>query len=100
MLFTVLDELGITLSAKEMKMNIRPLLRVVCTRFLEDMCGFVDMCVTHIPNPKDNALAKVSHIYTGPTDSPLAQDMIDCNPDVSSSSTHVTYSAIAWLIPT
>ena len=64
-------------------MNIRPLLRLVCTRFLGDMCGFVDMCVAHVPNPKANAMAKVSHIYTGPTDSSLAQDMIDCNPDVS-----------------
>lgn len=65
-----------------MKMNIRPLLRLVCTRFLGDMCGFVDMCVTHIPNPKANASAKIQHIYTGPTDTPLGQDMLDCNPDV------------------
>ena len=40
------------------------------------------MCVAHIPNPKTNAQSKVSHIYTGPMDSPLAQDMIDLNPDV------------------
>jgi len=66
-----------------MKMNIRPLLRLVCTRFLGDLSGFVDMCVTHIPNPKSNAHTKVSHIYTGDIQTPLAQDMIDCNPDVS-----------------
>lgn len=80
--FSVLDELGIRLTSEEMKMNIRPLLRLVCTRFFGDMCGFVDMCVAHIPHPKSNALTKVSHIYTGPTDSLLAQDMIDCNPEV------------------
>lgn len=80
--FLVLDELGIRLTSEEMKMNIRPLLRLVCTRFFGDMCGFVDMCVTHIPNPKSNALTKVSHIYTGPTDSLLAQDMIECSPEV------------------
>lgn len=66
-----------------MKMNIRPLLRLVCTRFLGDMCGLVDMCVTHIPNPKSNAHTKVSHIYTGPIDSPLAQDMVECSPEVN-----------------
>lgn len=77
----MLDELGIRLTSEEMKMNIRPLLRLVCTRFLGDMSGFVDMCVTHIPNPKSNALSKVSHIYTGAVESLLAKDMVDCNPD-------------------
>ncbi|KAL7303257.1 hypothetical protein TKK_0004455 [Trichogramma kaykai] len=77
----VLEETGIRLTSEEMKMNIRPLLRLVCTKFLGDMSGLVDMCVTHIPNPKTNAMNKISHIYTGPTDSPLAQDMIDCNPE-------------------
>ena len=64
-------------------MNIRPLLRLVCTRFLGDMSGFVDMCVNHIPSPLDHASVKVQHIYTGPIDSPLAQDMVNCDPDVS-----------------
>jgi len=64
-------------------MNIRPLLRLVCTRFLGDMCGLVDMCVTHVPSPQAHAPTKVQHVYTGPIDSPLAQDMINCDPDVS-----------------
>ncbi|KYQ50143.1 hypothetical protein ALC60_10776 [Trachymyrmex zeteki] len=77
----VLDELGIRLTSEEMKMNIRPLLRLVCTRFLGDMCGLVDMCVTHVPSPQAHAPTKVQHVYTGPIDSPLAQDMINCDPD-------------------
>ena len=32
----VLDELGIVLTKKEMKMNIRPLLRLVCQKFFGD----------------------------------------------------------------
>lgn len=80
---TVLDELGIRLTSEEMKMNIRPLLRLVCTRFLGDMCGLVDMCVAHVPSPQSHAPVKVQHVYTGPMDSPLAQDMINCDPDVS-----------------
>lgn len=63
-------------------MNIRPLLRLVCTRFLGDMCGLVDMCVTHIPSPLAHAATKVQHVYTGHMDSPLAQDMFNCDPDV------------------
>lgn len=63
-------------------MNIRPLLRLVCTRFLGDMCGLVDMCVMHVPSPQAHAPIKVQHVYTGPIDSPLAQDMVNCDPEV------------------
>lgn len=41
------------------------------------------MCVKHIPSPADNARTKVEHIYTGPTDTQLAEDMINCDPEVS-----------------
>jgi U5 small nuclear ribonucleoprotein component len=98
--FTVLDELGIRLTSEEMKMNIRPLLRLVCTRFLGDMCGLVDMCVTHVPSPQAHAPTKVQHVYTGPTDSVLAQDMAKCDPDVSISiliSTVATYLTLMIL---
>lgn len=79
----VLDELGIKLTKREMNINIRPLLRLVCGRFLNDLSGFVDMCVNHIPSPAENAKNKIDTIYTGPQDTELAKDMLDCNPDVS-----------------
>lgn len=79
----VLDELGIKLTKREMNINIRPLLRLVCGRFLNDLSGFVDMCVNHIPSPAENAKNKIDTIYTGPQDTDLAKDMLDCNPDVS-----------------
>jgi U5 small nuclear ribonucleoprotein component len=41
------------------------------------------MCVQHIPSPVDNAKLKVQHIYTGPLDTDLAEDMCNCDPDVS-----------------
>jgi len=77
----VLDELGIRLTKEEMKINIRPLLRLICNKFLGDFSGFVDMCVQHIPSPADNAQLKVQHIYTGPLDTDLADDMRNCDPD-------------------
>ncbi|CAH0394055.1 unnamed protein product [Bemisia tabaci] len=77
----VLDELGIRLTKEEMKINIRPLLRLVCGRFLQDFSGFVEMCVQHIPSPVANAANKVNSVYTGPTDTPLAEDMIACDPN-------------------
>lgn len=44
--------------------------------------GFVDMCVNHIPSPAANARNKMEHIYTGPTDTNLAMDMMNCDPEV------------------
>lgn len=35
----ILDELNIHVSKQEMKMNIRPLLRLICGRFLKDFSG-------------------------------------------------------------
>lgn len=35
----VMDELGIKLTKNEMKLNIRPLLRLVCSKFLGDFNG-------------------------------------------------------------
>uniref|UniRef100_A0A0B7BBZ6 116 kDa U5 small nuclear ribonucleoprotein component n=1 Tax=Arion vulgaris TaxID=1028688 RepID=A0A0B7BBZ6_9EUPU len=74
----VCDELGIHLSKEEQKLNIRPLLRLVCKRFFGEFTGFVDMCVEHIPSPIDSARKKVEHIYTGPLDSELAEEMVMC----------------------
>ncbi|XP_078482120.1 116 kDa U5 small nuclear ribonucleoprotein component [Ciona intestinalis] len=78
----VLDELGVYLSKEEMKMNIRPLLRLVCSRFMGNFSGFVEMCVEHIPSANNAAKNKVMHTYTGPQDdSELVQAMYTCDPD-------------------
>lgn len=37
----VLDELGIHLSKEELKLNIRPLLRLVCNRFFGEFTGMI-----------------------------------------------------------
>lgn len=75
------DELGISLTKEERKLNIRPLLRLVCNRFFGDFTGFVDMCVNFIKSPVDNAQTKIEHIYTGASDSDLVDHMCQCDPD-------------------
>lgn len=61
-------------------MNIRPLLRLIATRFFGDFCGFTEMCAQHIPSPVANADIKVQHIYTGPVAETLrGQDMVNCD---------------------
>ncbi|KAH9397028.1 U5 small nuclear ribonucleoprotein component [Tyrophagus putrescentiae] len=78
---SVLDELGIKVTKKEMKMNIRSLLKLVCSRFLGDFNCLIDMCVNVIPSPLENAKKKVQHIWRGSVDSPLGQAMITCDPE-------------------
>ncbi|XP_047538547.1 116 kDa U5 small nuclear ribonucleoprotein component isoform X2 [Vanessa atalanta] len=74
----VLDELGIKLTKLESKLNVRPLLRLVCSRFFGDFCGFVDMCVRHVPSPLGAAPRKVAHAYRGAAGA-LHADMARCD---------------------
>ncbi|KAI2809549.1 U5 small nuclear ribonucleoprotein component [Blomia tropicalis] len=77
----VLDELGIRVTKKELKMNIRYLLKLVCSRFLGDFNCLIDMCVEIIPSPVMNFKKKVEYIWKGPSDSNLGKSMIECNPE-------------------
>ncbi|KFM66411.1 U5 small nuclear ribonucleoprotein component, partial [Stegodyphus mimosarum] len=77
----LLDELAIKLTKTEMKLNVRPLLRLICSKFVGDFNGFVDMCVHHVPSPSANAKLKIGHIYTGPPGSDLADAMAECDPE-------------------
>jgi len=75
-----LDELDVYVTKEEMKMNIRPLLRLVCSRFFGGFSGFVSMCVEHIPSAKAGATTKVEHTYTGPQEgSDISCAMQNCD---------------------
>ncbi|XP_052758852.1 116 kDa U5 small nuclear ribonucleoprotein component [Galleria mellonella] len=74
----VLSELGIKLTKQESKLNVRPLLRLVCSRFFGDFCGFVEMAVRHVPSPLEAAGRKVAHAYRGLA-GPLRDDMLACD---------------------
>lgn len=77
----VCDELGIHLTKEESKMNIRPLLRLVLSRFFGSFTGFTSMCVSHVASPIDSARKKIEHIYTGPLDTELVESMFECSPE-------------------
>ncbi|CAE1317545.1 EFTUD2 [Acanthosepion pharaonis] len=77
----VCDELGISLTKEEKKINVRPLLRLVMKRFFGAFTGFVDMCVEHVPSPAANAHTKVEHVYTGSMETELAEAMVQCDAD-------------------
>ncbi|KAK2358016.1 hypothetical protein P8452_77213 [Trifolium repens] len=76
---TTLAELGVTLSNAAYRLNVRPLLRLACSSVFGSASGFTDMLVQHIPSPRDAAVKKVDHIYTGPKDSPIYKAMTQCD---------------------
>lgn len=39
------------------------------------------MCVRQIRSPVDNAKNKIDHLYLGPNDSRIYEDMLKCNQD-------------------
>lgn len=39
------------------------------------------MCVEHINSPTNNAKMKIEHMYTGPSNTNLFDDMINCDPE-------------------
>ena len=75
----IMAELGIHLSKEEMKMNVRPLIALICRRFFGDFTAFTDLIVNNFPSPIEAAKKKVDHIYTGNTTSKLAQKYSKCD---------------------
>ncbi|CAG7720510.1 unnamed protein product, partial [Allacma fusca] len=77
----ITEELGIRLTKDECKLNIRPLLRLIFQRFLGSFSGFVEMITDHVPAPGAITRTKLQNIYTGPLDSDIGDDMLNCDQD-------------------
>uniref|UniRef100_A0A915D2S5 Elongation factor 2 n=1 Tax=Ditylenchus dipsaci TaxID=166011 RepID=A0A915D2S5_9BILA len=71
--------LGIKLSKEEQKMNVRPLITLICRRFFGDFAAFVDLVVQNISSPVENGSLKVQHCYSGDVVSPLATEVAKCD---------------------
>jgi len=75
------EQLGVRLTREETKINIRPLLRLICSRFLGDFTGFTSMLEEHVPSPVDNAKQKVSQMYSGTSETERYSSMVECDPE-------------------
>lgn len=78
---TVMSELGIQLSKQEMKMNVRPLIALICRRFFGDFTAFADLVVNNFPSPIEAAKKKIQHIYSGSPESQLGRMYSKCDAD-------------------
>ncbi|KAI0243842.1 hypothetical protein L0F63_006864 [Massospora cicadina] len=75
-----LTSLGIFVKPKQYELNPKELLKLVLEQFFGPATGFVEMVKRHIPSPRENARAKVSHLYTGGLDSLRAKAMCEVDP--------------------
>ncbi|KAF0989657.1 hypothetical protein HZS_2562 [Henneguya salminicola] len=73
--------LGVQVTKSELKMNVVPLLTLLCKRFFGPFTGFVDVVTKFIPSPSESAATKIPHIYTGDLNTDLADSLLKCDPD-------------------
>lgn len=76
-----LSRIGVKLTKSELKIDPKPLLKLVFRQFLGNINGFVDMVVAHVPSAAEGAAKKVEMHYTGDLDSAVANSMRACDPN-------------------
>jgi len=77
-----LARLGVYLKTEQLRMDVKPLLKMVLDAFFGgQQGGFIDMLVKHIPSPAQANADKSQRTYTGPMDSPTARAMLTCDAD-------------------
>ena len=77
-----LGEMGIVLKKDEYKLDPKPLVKLVMSRFFgETSAGMVDSLVAHLPSPEDGAKAKIEQTYSGSLQEDFVPGMLACDAD-------------------
>mmetsp|Transcript_31387 Transcript_31387/g.102363 ORF Transcript_31387/g.102363 Transcript_31387/m.102363 type:complete len:994 (+) Transcript_31387:69-3050(+) len=74
-----LAEFGVFLKPAQLKLDVKPLLKIALKQVFGTATGLVDMLAKHAPSAKAATATKVEHIYTGPQDGTLASHMRACD---------------------
>uniref|UniRef100_A0A6A7G5G1 110 kDa U5 small nuclear ribonucleoprotein component CLO-like isoform X2 n=2 Tax=Hirondellea gigas TaxID=1518452 RepID=A0A6A7G5G1_9CRUS len=74
----LLDNIGVRLRKSDFLLDVKPLLRLILSKFFGHSSGFVDMIVEKIPSPKGGAAVKIEQTYTGEMSTPCANAMLNC----------------------
>jgi len=76
----LVDEFNIKLSKKQIGMNARPSLKIICSQIFGTFESLVSMLVKTVPTPKYSAPSKCPYIWTGPTNCELSKAIRQCDP--------------------
>jgi len=75
------EEIGVPISKEELKLNVKPLLRLILGRFFEfSVPVLTSTLLTHVPSPIAAARRKVEGCYTGDVTTPVGRGMLTCDP--------------------
>ena len=74
-----LAEFGVSLKPKELKQDVKPLLKAACTAIFGAATGIVDMLAAHAPPAAAAGGAKAARCYTGPQDGAAVAAMRRCD---------------------
>eukprot|EP00823_Brevimastigomonas_motovehiculus_P003090 TRINITY_DN1841_c0_g5_i1.p1 TRINITY_DN1841_c0_g5~~TRINITY_DN1841_c0_g5_i1.p1 ORF type:complete len:1015 (+),score=199.04 TRINITY_DN1841_c0_g5_i1:69-3113(+) len=79
-LSSMLASIGVHLKKEEYYLDLKPLLRVVCSQFFGSVACLVEMIVQNFPSPIEGAKAKITQCYTGDLNTEVAKGMLSCDP--------------------
>ena len=89
-LHDLFNELGIKLKKKELSLDVKPLLKVVLSKFFGTSKGFVGMIIQNIPPPNVGNKIKVKLNYNGNLNDRLGVAMLKCDSKSDISMVNVT----------
>lgn len=75
----ILAGLGIFLRNSEYKLDPKPLLKLVCSKFFGHINSLVDVVVENVVNSQDGGKIKIEKNYLGDRSSDLYTKMLDCS---------------------
>lgn len=79
-LMPVIKKLGVQIQKKDYQLDIKPLLKLVLTKFFGDVSCLVDGMVQNFKNSADGTKAKVSNYYRNATDNKeIADQLMKCD---------------------
>ena len=76
----VAKQYKLKLTKQEKALDVRPLLKVVCSQMFGSFQSLVDMVAETVPTPKYSAPSKCPQIWTGPTNCDLSKAIRECDP--------------------
>lgn len=75
----VLREFGSFLKGSLLQMDIKPLLKEVCSAVFGSATGLTSMLVQRIPSAREGTAARVRRHYSGPLEGDLVDHMLQCD---------------------
>eukprot|EP00301_Raphidiophrys_heterophryoidea_P025684 c8675_g1_i1.p1 GENE.c8675_g1_i1~~c8675_g1_i1.p1 ORF type:complete len:1034 (+),score=210.50 c8675_g1_i1:650-3751(+) len=76
----LLSKVGVNVSAGELEMPSRQLLKLLLGRLLPASQCLIHLISKHLPGPHDAQSRKCASLYTGPFDDPFAKGIRSCDP--------------------